>query len=233
MLGRLIPQWFLEQYPWTRDFLEWFDWVRQVFHAYEGVILFVGLVIVWRGLRNENKKLGDRIDTLRQLVSAVRDQSEVAPIPAAATSTGSIRGTPADNDGSQSGREFFEAIRQLWRSARERIELAIEDIPRSRVRSKYGQLPRYSYREVILALSKDGILGSKEMTELLRMNGLFDGLRSRPTAATASQLENFKEAYRIGTKRLPKVPEAEDALVVLATAQHATEPAPQVQAAAS
>ncbi len=211
MSGRFIPQWVFEEYPWIKDAWSWVDWAKNVLHGYEGVILFVGLLIVWRGLRYESARLGDRIETLRQLVTAVRDQNETAPPIAAtpdaapeSTSTNSQRKAEPPN-----GREHFEGIRQLWRAARERIEQAIEDIPRSRTRGKYGQLPRYTYREVIIALNRDGLVSNKEMAELLRMNSIFDGLRSRPASATAQQLESVKEAYRLGTKSLPKLPNIE------------------------
>ena len=205
---RFIPPHVLEQYPWITDVTDWLQSLNALWHEYQAFVILLGLALLWWLLRQERLRLGERIETLRQIVTAIRDQTEEAL--AAPSSEFPLSSAPSGSNGTVSnpaaGREFFEIIRQRWRDARDRIELAIEEIPRSRVRGKYGRLPRYDYSEVIVSLQKDSVLTPKERTELLRMNDTFNYLKFRPTKTTQQQATEFGELYAIGTRRLPDLP---------------------------
>ena len=80
-----IAQWLLDHFPWLLDRFPWLnsavpvlEYLERLWHDNEGLIVLIGFVIVWRLLRRERLKLGERIDTLAQIVRAVRDEAEAA-----------------------------------------------------------------------------------------------------------------------------------------------------------
>ncbi len=159
---------------------------------------------MWRGLRCERLKLGDKVDTLSQIVRATRDEAEEALARPVAQSAQSYA-----NGRAQEGDPFanWERIRSDWRNVRERLEFMIENISRARVRGKYSKLPRYNYRRVINALQTDGEMTSKVCNELLRMDTLFNTIRFRPKGVTNEELSKFEDAYNLVDRFLPRLPE--------------------------
>ena len=207
---RIIPTWILESYPWVSDIGEWLTWLKELWHESQSLFVLFAFWLLWWFLRRERVILSERIETLRQIVTAVRDQSEEAL--AQPSSNGAVTATP--NGANQtpatlpgSGIESWERVRALWRDARDRMELAIENISRSSVRGKYGKLPRYRYEEVIVHLRRDGILTDRERNELLRMDASFSRYKFKPKAITPEEALSFEESYHMGTKSLPLLPE--------------------------
>lgn len=225
---RVIPPWVLESYPWTANVVEWLQWINGLWHEFQSLLVLFAFWLLWWLLRRERVRLGERIETLRQIVTAVRDQSEEALAQpggqAALPIAGGAPNGPSEtlND---TRLENWEAIRALWRNARDRIEASIEGMLRTSMRGKYSKIPRYTYADVIVQLRKDRVLGPKQMAELLRMDTFFNSAKFKPKSVTSQDVSSFKESYLIGTRGLPKLPEAE------ATGEPETySPAPTVSA---
>src|SRR5262245_31236008 len=235
-----IPQWVFDKFPWLEDGVPWLILLRDFWHDYQGVIVLVGFFFVWRLLRRERLKLGERIDTLAQIVRAARDEAEralglppptppTAPPPPPQSYAGpqapptqgaapSISAAPVAPSGAATN---WETIRLGWRDVRDRIELLIEGIRHAGVRSKYSRIARYTYRNVINALQKDGIIALAQVADKLRsMDTTFNILKFRPRTVSATEVAEFNSALAFVDPYLPKLPDAE------LSADPPTEPAP-------
>ncbi|KAB2919952.1 MAG: hypothetical protein F9K29_03595 [Hyphomicrobiaceae bacterium] len=205
---RSILQWVLSEYPWATTALEWFQWINQLWHEFQSLLVLLGFSLLWWLLRRERVRLSERIETLRQIVTAARDQSEElaqAPIegalPSASNGPTAVNGARADELGN------WQTIRSGWRSIRDRLELLIEGISSARVRGKYSRMPRRRYRDIINRLEQDGELTPKIATELLRIETLFNKVRFRPRSVTVEEVSDFKVAYDLVGKFLPPLPD--------------------------
>jgi hypothetical protein len=170
-------------------------------------------------LRHERLKLGERVDTLKQLVSAARDAAEAA----SSTPSGASDQRPNELP-SEGNADSWEQIRLAWRSIRDRIELAIENIGHRSVRGKYARIARYSYADVINALRKDREISPTVASRLLQMDAMFNRLKFRPKAVTPSQVSQFKAWLDLVDAFLPRLPDEEPTAPSVAPA---TEPAKQ------
>ena len=207
---RILPQWILTDYPWTITVVDWLTNLKELSQEFQNLFVFVGFWVLWLLLRRERVRLSERIETLRQMVTAVRDQSEDALAePALEQAAPTAHGTALANRALASTLGNWDAIRTGWRNTRERIELLIEGISRTRVRSKYSKMPRRRYRDIINALEKDGELTLKIANELLRMEALFNRVRFRPSSVTAQEAADFAVSYNVVSKFLPEL-EAEE-----------------------
>jgi hypothetical protein len=219
-----IPQWVFDRFPWLEDVVPWLIFLRDFWHDYQGLIVLVGFFVVWRLLRRERLKLGERIDTLAQIVRAARDEAEAAlglpsqappvtpapqpPIgPQPPQAAGSAAVPPAPED---VGATNWETVRLGWRDVRDRIELLIEGIRHAGVRSKYSRIARYTYRYVINSLQKDGVITSAQVADKLRsMDTTFNILKFRPRTVSASDVAQFTSALEFVDPHLPKLPDTE------------------------
>lgn len=205
MSVRFPSQLIVEQFPWLNDFLPYLSILQELWHQYQSLVILVGLVLVWRRLRAERIMLSERIDTLGQIVKATRDETEV-----------SLAQASADPEQPQLQPDFeplrnWQHIRAVWREARDRLELLIEQISRSRVRAKYSRMDRYTYRGVISALETDGYLTRTVSDKLRAMDTVFNTVKFRPNAITDQQVIDFNQLYELPNGKLPKLPD-EDVL---------------------
>ena len=207
MSVRVIPQWLIDDYPWLRDVFSALIFVQELWHQHQSLVILIGLVFVWRQLRQERIKFSERVDTLGQIVRATRDETEAALLQPSADTSSTPAGATADTQ--DDPLRNWEAIRSIWREARDRLELAIEGISRSRVRGKYSKLDRYSYRDVINALEKDGVIAPTVSNDLRAMDIKFNTLKFRPQSITSAQAAAFKQLFELPDARLPKLPEDE------------------------
>jgi hypothetical protein len=169
-----IPEWMLNDFPWLADVVDAFEVVKAIWHQWDSVVLLVGLYIVGRRLKQERISLGQGVDTLSEIVKAARDLSETA---LAQPSNGGASQFPAGaGSGDAIDPNGWETIRRIWRDTRDRIELAIEEVPR-RSRGKYSRIRRYNYLDVIDALRKDGVLGPAVANKLQGMDTRFNTLK--------------------------------------------------------
>ena len=223
-----IPQWIFDRFPWLEDTVPWLLFLRDFWHDYQGVIVLVGFFFVWRLLRAERFKLGERIDTLAQIVRAARDEAEAAlglppPTPPTAPPTQpppsfqppptqglAPSASPVPAAPSATAATNWETIRLVWRDVRDRIELLIEGIRHAGVRSKYSRIARYTYRYVINALQRDGIIQSAQVADKLRsMDTAFNILKFRPRTVSATDVAEFNSALEFVDPHLPKLPDEE------------------------
>jgi hypothetical protein len=199
---RAFPARLLDSYPWLNDAFSVLSYLQELWHQYQSLVVLVGFYVVWRQLRQERIKLGERVDTLVQLVKAARDEAEAAL--AQPQSVTEPRGaTPAQEDNLAN----WKAVQSIWRSARDRLELAIEGISRSNVRGKYGKLPRYTYRRVINALEADGVISPTVSNKLRTMDTRFNTLKFRPKSVTNADVVEFVELFELPNAKLPRLPE--------------------------
>jgi len=133
-------------------------------------------------------RFDDRLLSLRKMLQALRDETETASEPDAV----------ADE-----GREYWEKVRSLWATTRNRIELAIDRISDSLVRRKYANMDRYTYRDIIFALNGDKIFGNLVAAQLVQMSGTFMKLRRHPRSTTKQDVERFEVLYRAVSSSLP------------------------------
>lgn len=192
--------------PMFEEFLRLFQVLRELWHQYESVVLFLGMaLILWR-LRKERLLLGEKVDTLSAITRAVRDEAE-AQLPKemalepAKTASPRSEATPTDTYSNH-----WEEVRIAWRNLRDRLELAIEGISRSSVRGKYSRMPRVSYRNVIKALEEDGVLSAAPANKLLALDTQFSRLKFRPSTTTAEDAKQFREPAEYFDRWLPRLP---------------------------
>jgi hypothetical protein len=168
------------------------DWLdKQMINT---IILF--LIVLW--LSYERRKLKEtltyHLSAIRQLVLAVREDAETTP----------------EGQGAAVGPEHWETIRKTWAEARERIEIAIEELD-GRVRKKYGQMARYSYADIIVQLQADKKLSANAANALVEMNRIFLGLRRRTQQTSRQDADGFGNLYQRATPELPRPDEEPDA----------------------
>jgi hypothetical protein len=204
---RIIPKWVIDAYPWVADAISVLTYLQEFWHQYQNLIVLIGLFVVARRLRQERIKLSERVDTLGQIVRATRDQAEAALAqPQTAQSRSDVAGAPMQDAASPAN---WETVRDIWRNARDRIELAIEGITRSRVRAKYSKLPRYTYRDVVNALETDGVIARAVSDKLRGMDTAFNTYKFRPKSVTSAEVAAFKQLFELPDSRLPKLPKDE------------------------
>lgn len=92
---------------------------------------------------------------------------------------------------------------------RDRLELAIEGIRHRAVRSKYSRIARYTYRHVINALQKDGLLPAVVADKLRSMDTAFNILKFRPATVTNAEVAEFNNLLQLAAGHLPPLPEQE------------------------
>jgi hypothetical protein len=219
-----ILQWIFGEFPWLNDAVPWLMMLRDFWHDYQGLIVLIGFFLVWRLLRRERLKLGERIDTLAQIVRATRDEAEAAiglplqPPPAAFVPQppppqGAVPGAPAPLPPADYALPAeadsvtnWETIRLGWRDIRDRLELAIEGIRHAGVRRKYSRIPRYGYREVINTLLRDGVIKTQVADHLLNMDRTFNVLRFRPNTVTGADVSDFNRSLAFVDDELPRLP---------------------------
>jgi hypothetical protein len=200
-----FPTWLVTDYPWLKDVAPVLSYFQELWHEYHNLIFLFGLIAIWRLLRRERMKLADKVDTLSQLVKAVRDESEEAfARPASALSA-----QPFTNGHAELQTDFdrWECIRSNWRNIRDRLELVIENISGNRVRGKYSKFPRYNYRRIVNALQMDREVTPKVSNELLRMDTMFNTVKFRPKGISAEEFEKFQDSYNVVDKFLPRLPD--------------------------
>lgn len=195
-----VSEWISIHLPWASDVFPWLIAVKEWLHTVEGVVLVIGLFWIVRRLRRERIKiaaligeLANQIETVGQQALAAREAAESIPV------------VPGDRTGAGGSGAEWDEIRSEWQTVRERIELAIKRIGHKAVRGKYAKIPRYNYRDVIVALAADGEIKSQAELALLSMNTCFLKLRSRPVSATPADVAQFKEWHRLVNGSLPKV----------------------------
>ena len=190
-----------ENFPLVGEMLEWVEPIIALAKQYEAVILLLGLAYIVRRLKRERVRisslfddLGDKVDTSTQQAKAARDAAE--------SMTQSVGFVPANANMPSN----WELIRADWQNVRDRLEIAIGEIPRKTTRSKYSKIPRYSYNDVIIELRNDGRLSSdRAFHALISMNTLFLRLRARPANATKSHVAQFKTWLKDVNGSLPKL----------------------------
>ena len=102
----------------------------------------------------------------------------------------------------------WERISDIWGELKDRIDLRIEAIPQKRVRSKYSHMGRRTYREIINALQKDGVLKPGIAVRLLQLDHEYQVLKFKPKDVSPAQVATFQEALQIinGSRALPPLP---------------------------
>jgi hypothetical protein len=175
----------------------------------QGLPVLVGLGLVWWALRRENNKLGDRIDTLRQLVNAQADRDEEeaaldkmasAPQPKSLPNgmAPAVASNPIDN---------WQAVRTSWRIVRDRIELLIEDIASTRLRGKLSKMRRNRYRDIVTLLEQRGKLGAHTADTLRKMDLFFNQARFKPQGVSDVDVAKFVVDYQVVDRELPELPD--------------------------
>jgi hypothetical protein len=169
------------------------DWARLIDkQTLNTALLFI--IVLWLSLeRRKFEKIFDAVVTLRQLVSALRQEQETPPEP-----------DPQAPRYAAAGQQNWQKVRDLWADARNRIELKIDDLD-GRIRRGYANMPRYSYAEIIDRLyNRDRQFSQNAAKALLEMNNAFFALRPKPYQTTSAEAEEFESLYRIAEKELPK-----------------------------
>jgi hypothetical protein len=183
---------FLDALPdWAKDG----KWLQIVL-----LIVIVHLLSRQRArLQSTVSLIEDRLIALRKLVEAVRDDSETV-----------TEAEPASTNAPAGGREYWEIVRQAWASARNRIQSAIDErIADGRKRRRYANMPRYTYRDIILALCADKALSNDAAANLIQMDAMFSQLRAKPLATTQQQAARFEVLYKAASDDLPKEVESQ------------------------
>lgn len=195
----------LQNFTWISDLVPWLKFFQAIWDRIESLVLLVGLFWVGHRLKRERVKissliddLGQKVDTSGQIANAAREAAETAM----ARPTG-----PAQmQNGSTANWEF---IRSDWQNTRDRLELAIKRIKHKSTRSKYGNINRHSYVDVINQLREDEQLKSdKAWMALLKMNAKFLSLRTRTNSVGSPEVEEFRCWLRDVNGSLPKLPQA-------------------------
>lgn len=215
---------FIAENPWATDAFEWLRYAKGLWSQYESIIIVIALWLVARKLGRERGRLQERVDTLAQHVKAATDASDTAIaaakeasdtiVAAIATSGGraaQANGAQAPNVVPQpeaSDYANWERISDIWNDLKDRIELKIQEISHKRVRGKYSQMARRTYRDVINALQEDRLLKPGVAIRLLEMDHQYQVLKFRPRNVTAEQVEKFVEGLQIinANRALPHLP---------------------------
>jgi hypothetical protein len=215
---RTLPQLLAElgdQYQQLNEALSWLGWIIEQWHALpQGTGILIGFAVLWFMLRRERKRLSERIETLRQIITATSDQNEEqevvlaqeqtppAPSPSPAPNGAAVGATPIRDDLAN-----WLTVRAIWRDIRDRLEILIEDISSSRVRGKYSKMPRRRYRDIVNALEKDRELTAKVANTLLAMEGTFNQARFKPRGVGDQDALAMVEAYNLVSRFLPPSPD--------------------------
>ncbi len=223
---------FLADNPWAVDAIEWLRVAKNLWEQYNSILILVGLWLVARKLTRERGRLEERVATLGQHVKAAIEASDtaiaaaqeasatakdasdriVAAITAAQPGRAQVNGAQvAPNAMPQpqlSEHANWERISDIWSELKDRIDLRIEDIPQKRVRSKYSHMGRRTYREIINALQKDGVLKPGIAVRLLQLDHEYQVLRFKPKDVSPAQVATFEEVLQIvnGSRALPPLP---------------------------
>ena len=180
-----LLEWWGQLGQWLQWFLDWSE-RRIVIEA----LMFAFVLFALRHSRLKLKAVVDELgQKLEQRIEAVEESVQQPPA-----------GTPPDVAAN------WEKIRELWRDARKRMELAIDGISDGRVRRKYSNLSRYSYTKIVNELRQDRVINADAARALDIMNETFLSLR-RARAATAEEASEFEELYQRADKALPKLPD--------------------------
>jgi hypothetical protein len=135
-------------------------------------------------------RFDDRLLSLRKMLQALRDETEAE-----------AAGEPEAV--ADLGQEYWETVRSLWATTRNRIELEIDLISDGRVRRKYANMDRYSYSAIIFALNADKFLDNAVAAHLIQMSGTFMKLRRNPKSTTKQDADRFESLYRAVSSSLP------------------------------
>jgi hypothetical protein len=215
---RTLPELLAElgnQHPQLSEALSWLGWLIDQWRALpEGTGVLLGFAVLWFMLRRERKRLSERIETLRQIITATGDQSEEQEVALAQEQTSSATPPrPAPNGGTEELAPIRDdlanwlTVRAVWRDIRDRLEILIEDISSSRVRGKYSKMPRRRYRDIINALEKDRELTAKIANTLLAMEGTFNRARFKPRGVGDGDVVAMVDAYNLVSRFLPPSPD--------------------------
>jgi hypothetical protein len=224
--------------PWIATILDWIsalpDWMKDSKAIEIGLFLLIGVQLsrIVRQLRRQRTELDhtlqrqltefdhsvgrfdDRLLSLRKMLQAVRDETE--------TETASGSSAVADV-----GREYWEKVRSLWATTRNRIELEIDRIPDSLLRRKYANMDRYTYSNIIFELKADRILENAVAAKLIQMSGAFMKLRAYPKGTTKQDADRFASLYRAVSGSLPVEGSSEPQPASEETAQPPETPVPE------
>lgn len=218
---RTWPDFFADN-PWALDVYEGLRFAKGLWDQYESIIIVVALWLVARKIRRESGRLKERVDTLGQHVKAAGEAADTAVASAneaARSITTAIaaglqgfrkqaNSSALDQPEPADGETNWEKISDIWRDLKDRLELQIQEIGHKRVRAKYSQMPRRTYRDVINSLRDDGEIPSGVATKLLTLDHEYQVLRFRPKSATAAQLALFQEGEQLADRVLPDLPES-------------------------
>jgi hypothetical protein len=224
---RFLPE-FLTSHPWVVEAIEWLRLAKELWEQYNSLLILVGLWLVARKLGRERERLEERVDTLSQHVKVATDASDAAIISAkeasetivaavAASASSSNRSGPVNGARVpasatpqllQTDHTNWERVNEIWSELKDRVELTIQSISHKSVRNKYSKMPRRTYRDIITALRKDGVLTPGVAIELLRLDHQYPVLRFKARQVTPQEVETFVEALQKinATRVLPPLP---------------------------
>jgi hypothetical protein len=192
--------------------------LNSLWDQYNSLLILVGLWLVARKLSGERERLEERVDTLGQhvkvavdaahrAVAAAKEASEAIVTAATDSRAGQMNGAqmPSPIDSSEATYSNWERVSSIWGELKERIDLRIQEIPHKRVRAKYSRMPRRTYRNIINALLKDGVLGGVFGPKLIDLDRKYLALRFKPKEVTPQHVALFEDVLRIvnGTRALP------------------------------
>jgi hypothetical protein len=186
--------------PWLTTIVDWIsalpEWMKD--SKTIEIVLFLLIVQLLRRQRTRLSetvnRLDDRLSTFQKMIEALRLESETV-------SQGQSSPNVPD-----AGPEFWDTVRALWATTRSRIELAIQGFSDGRTRRRYANMDRYTYRDIIFALTTDKVLTNAVADKLLRMSGMFFRLRANPQNTTRQDAAQFETLYRAVSNDLPKEP---------------------------
>jgi hypothetical protein len=156
-----------------------------------------------------------RSSALKPIVasSVARDDAEAALVQTEVETAAPLPHTGATQQAiAEDSFANWEVVRSIWRDVRDRLELAIEQIGRARVRAKYSRIPRYRYRDVINALESDDAVRPSVADKLRRMDNLFQTLKFRPATVKDFDVAEFRQGLEFVHRWLPRLPDGEGPL---------------------
>jgi predicted transcriptional regulator len=93
--------------------------------------------------------------------------------------------TPEIEELTETGREYFAEISDIWTRTKDRIE--------AKAGSDYPHFTRYTYAKLVQKLLEDKRINDADAVTLAEMEGEFVKVRRKPENATAATLGRFKE----------------------------------------
>jgi hypothetical protein len=97
----------------------------------------------------------------------------------------------------------WNRLNSIWSELKDRIDVLISEIPRKRVRAKYSRMHRRTYKHIIEALQKDGVLEGALGPMLIDLDRRYSALRFRPKEVTPEDVELFASVRQIINKTAP------------------------------